>query len=68
MEQRGTRNMRKIGNTRTRGEAKTKSMPWPHSTGVKGATHSNTKGAKAPNSGVEQNKMQFVTPSQTSLL
>ena len=33
MEQRGTRN------SRTRGEAKAKSVPWPHSTGIKGATH-----------------------------
>ena len=56
VEHMDTRNTR---TTRTRGEAKTKSMPEPHSTGFT----SNTKGAKAPNSGVERISVCYRAPA-----
>ena len=58
-------NHEKYGDTRStgtrglQGEAKMKSLLWPHSTGTKGDIPSNTKGAKTPNSGVERNTIRY---------
>ena len=53
-------NPRNTGRRGLQVEAKTKSLLWPHSIGIRGPHSSNTKkGAKTSNSGVERNVIRY---------
>ena len=49
---------RNTGRRGLQAEAKTKSLLWPHSIGIRGATQIQ-KGAKTFNSGVKQNTIRY---------
>ena len=61
-------NPRNTGRRGLQVEAKTKSLLWPHSIGIRGPHSSNTKkGAKTSNSGVERNVIRYIGAEQLRL-